>query len=69
MIVPGGSHVGDRPIRELDIPEECVIAAIIRDNKFVVPRGDTVIEENDQVYFIGPAAAIRDACDMFIRQN
>ncbi len=69
VIVPGGSHVGDRPIRELDIPEECVIAAIIRDNKFVVPRGDTVIEENDQVYFIGPAAAIRDACDMFIRQN
>ena len=69
VIVPGGSNVGGRPIRELDVPEECVIAAIIRDNKFVVPRGGTIIEEEDQVYFIGPAAAIRDACDMFIRQN
>jgi len=69
VIVPGGADVGGRPIRELEIPEECVIAAIIRDNKFVVPRGDTIVEEEDQVYFIGPAASIREACDMFIRQS
>ena len=46
-----------------------MIAAIIRDNQFVVPRGGTMIEVDDQVYFIGPAAAIRKACDMFMREN
>lgn len=69
VIVPGEGKVAGRPIRDLEIPEECVIAAIIRDNKFVVPRGDTIVEEDDQVYFIGPAASIREACDMFIRQS
>ena len=68
-VVPEGAHVSGQPIRDLDIPEECVIAAIIRDNHFVVPRGDTHIEEKDQVYFIGPAAAIRNACDSFLATN
>ncbi len=69
VIVPGGAHVSGRPIRELEIPKECLIAAIIRDNNFVVPRGGTTIDEEDQVYFIGPAAAIRSACDIFVRVN
>ena len=69
VVVPEQSHVSGRPIRDLEVPEACVIAAIIRDNKFVVPRGGTIIEEDDQVYFIGPAAAIRKACDMFMRKN
>ena len=69
VMVPGESRVSGRPIRELDVPEECVIAAIIRDNQFVVPRGGTVIEAEDHVYFIGPAAVIRKACDMFTRKD
>ena len=69
VMVPEKSHVSERPIRDLEIPKECVIAAIIRDNQFVVPRGGTIIEEHDHVYFIGPAAAIRKACDMFMSEN
>ena len=69
VMVPGKSHVSGRLIRDLQIPKECVIAAIIRDNEFVVPRGETKIEEDDQIYFIGPAAVIRQACDMFMREN
>ena len=66
VTVPAKAQVGGHPIRELDVPEECVIAAIIRDNRFVVPRGGTTIEEEDHVYFIGPTASIRKACDMFL---
>ena len=69
VVVPGKSHVSEQPIHDLEIPEACVIAAIIRDNQFVVPRGGTVIKDGDQVYFIGPAAAIRKACDMFMRRD
>ncbi len=69
VMVPAKSHVSGRPIRDLQVPKECVIAAIIRDNQFVVPRGETTIEEDDQVYFIGPAGVIRQACDNFMREN
>ena len=63
--VPEESHVSGRSIRDLEVPKECVIAAIIRDKQFVVPRGGTIVEVKDHVYFIGPASAIREACDMF----
>jgi Trk K+ transport system NAD-binding subunit len=52
-------------IREINIPKECVVAAIIRDNAFVVPRGDTKIEAKDHVIFVGPTATIKKAQDIF----
>jgi amino acid transporter/Trk K+ transport system NAD-binding subunit len=66
VLVPENARVIGRSIRDLDVPEECEIAAIIRDSKFVVPRGKTVIEASDQVYCIGPAAAVREAVDMLM---
>ncbi len=67
VTVPAGAEVDGRPIRDIEVPKECVIAAIIRDNTFVVPRGDTKIGVDDRVIFIGPAAAIRKSCDMFAK--
>ncbi len=47
-IPPGAPAVGKR-IMDLNLPEECVIAAIIREGKVVVPRGNTVFEVEDEV--------------------
>ena len=54
-----------KSIRDISIPKECVVAAIIRDNAFVVPRGDTMIEAKDHVIFVGPTASIKKAQDIF----
>jgi len=62
--VPENARVAGQQIRELEIPEECLIAAVIRDNKFVVPRGLTRVHVEDRIVFIGPAAVIREAADM-----
>jgi len=66
VIVPEGSRVLGRPIRELPIPAETVVAAVIRDHVFVVPRGDTVFDEGDHVVFVGPAGSVQEARDMFL---
>jgi trk system potassium uptake protein len=31
------------------LPDECVIAAIIRDGKVTLPRGETTFEKDDEV--------------------
>jgi trk system potassium uptake protein TrkA len=36
-------------IREISFPSECVVAAIIRRNKLLIPRGDTVFQPGDEV--------------------
>ncbi|UCE17843.1 MAG: amino acid permease [Gemmatimonadota bacterium] len=66
VFVPEKSRVVGNLIREIEIPTECVVAAIIREKRFVVPRGDTKIEVGDHVVFVGPASAIKRAQDIFM---
>jgi trk system potassium uptake protein TrkA len=47
--VPPGAPAIGKMIRDLELPDNCVIAGIIRKSDVVVPRGVTAIEEGDEV--------------------
>lgn len=47
--LPPHSHALGIPLRELAIPETCVIAAVIRKGRVVTPRGNLVFEAGDEV--------------------
>ncbi len=47
-IPPGAKAIGVR-IKDLGLPDNCVIAAIIRRGRIMVPRGITAFEEGDEV--------------------
>ncbi|HEY6072523.1 MAG TPA: TrkA C-terminal domain-containing protein, partial [Anaerolineales bacterium] len=56
-VEPGARAIGV-PIKDLGLPEECIIAAIIRDGQVTLPRGATTLQEWDEVLAItSPAAA------------
>ena len=48
-IAPGARAVG-MAIKDMNLPESCSIAAIIRDGKVVIPRGMTTFESGDEVF-------------------
>lgn len=47
--IPHGAKAINVAIMDLDLPENCVVAAIIRNGKLIVPRGITTIEADDEV--------------------
>jgi trk system potassium uptake protein TrkA len=47
--VPAGAPVVGHAIKDLKLPENCVITAIIRRGDLVVPRGSTVFQAGDEV--------------------
>ncbi len=47
--IPAGAKAVGRAIKDLALPEQCVIAAIIRQGEMVVPRGATTLEVGDEV--------------------
>ncbi|MBP7215738.1 MAG: potassium/proton antiporter [Candidatus Omnitrophica bacterium] len=47
IIVPYNAAAVGKLIRDLNIPEKCLIVLISRNNKFVIPYGSTVIEGGD----------------------
>jgi trk system potassium uptake protein len=50
--IPAGAKAIGVAIKDLALPEDCVIAAIIRKGKIVVPRGATRLEKEDEVLAI-----------------
>lgn len=50
--IPAGAQAIGTAIKDLNLSDECVIAAIIRDGKVIMPRGGTVLNEDDEVLAI-----------------
>lgn len=63
-VPPEAAVVGMR-IKDIAIPGECVVGAVIRDGGFVVPRGHTEIKPRDHVVFVGPPSAVQEAHAVF----
>ena len=43
------SVANGKAVKDLNVPPRCVLAAIIRKGEMIVPRGDTVLQEADEV--------------------
>ncbi|MCP4583567.1 MAG: Trk system potassium transporter TrkA [candidate division Zixibacteria bacterium] len=57
--------VTDIPLAELEIPPDLLVAAIIRDNKLIIPSGDTRLKEGDKISIIGKTEAIKSGAEFF----
>ena len=47
--VPAGAKAIGVQLKEMGLAEHCVIAAIIRDGVMTLPRGDSVLQELDEI--------------------
>jgi trk system potassium uptake protein TrkA len=47
--VPAGAKAIGIPLKDMDLAEHCVIAAIIRNGVMTLPRGDSTLQENDEI--------------------
>ena len=54
---PDSPAIG-KQIHELDLPEQCVLTAILRRGQLVLPRGNIVIEEADEVIAVVHSSAV-----------
>jgi mannitol/fructose-specific phosphotransferase system IIA component (Ntr-type) len=49
-----------KALYEIKFPENCLVALLRRDNKIIVPKGRTIIEEGDRLTIIGDTKSISD---------
>ena len=47
--VAAGAKAAGKPIRDLAIPEKAIIISVFRGEESFIPRGDTVVQEGDDV--------------------
>jgi len=49
VMVKETSRIAGKPLRDTPFPEGALIAAVVRDRKIIIPRGDTIVAPNDRV--------------------
>jgi trk system potassium uptake protein TrkA len=69
VVVPPGAPAAGSPIKDLPIPDQSVIVAIIRKGEMIVPRGPTVIEAGDEILAVTDAAASDQLAKLFAARN
>ena len=57
-IVSKGSFASGKSIKDIHFPQECVLSAIIRNGKLVIPKGNVVIIPGDEVLAVIHESAI-----------
>ena len=60
---PTSKAIG-KQLNEITFPSECVITAIIRKGRLVIPHGDTIIDIADEVFALVHASQIQHLADL-----
>lgn len=69
VVIQPGVKAAGTSIKNLPLPEKCVIVAIIRKGEMVVPRGSTSINVGDEVLAITDQPGAEELAELFTINN
>jgi len=69
VLIQTGVKATGAAIKDLPLPEQCVIVAVIRQGKMVVPRGATKLEDGDEVLAVTDAPGAEKLAELLTLHN
>ncbi len=66
ILINEGSLVCDKSLRDLDIPKDCVLISVIRDEEVIIPNGFTVLKAGDYIIVVSSMADQEELRDFFV---
>lgn len=67
--VIAGSAASGKAIRDLILPAECILSAIIRGGKLIIPKGSTILRDGDEVLAVVHSTDLKHLADMMQNQQ
>jgi trk system potassium uptake protein TrkA len=62
--VPAGAKGIGTQLKDMDLAEHCVIAAIIRDGVMTLPRGDSALQKDDEIIAVASPEGIQKLSEL-----
>lgn len=63
-IVDPASAVAGRSVKEIGLPVECVLVAVLRESELLLPRGDTVLLAEDKIVAIAHTSQLQTLAEI-----
>ena len=65
IIIGAGSEVEGNALRNIKLPQECLICAIVHNNEAIIPNGDTVLHADDRIILFAKSELVKSTVPMF----
>lgn len=65
FVAKGPKNIYGKPLKELKLKDNCLIACITRDDKVIIPDGNTSIHQNDNIVVVTTHKNFDDLTDVF----
>lgn len=65
FLAKGSGHIYNKPLKELKIKKNCLVACIIRKNDVIIPDGNSEIRPGDSVVVVTTQHSFNDLTDAF----
>ena len=65
LIIGENSEVTGRSLRDIELPKECLICAIVRSGEAYIPNGDTVLMANDRIILFIKSEFVKHTVPLF----
>jgi trk system potassium uptake protein TrkA len=65
VVIPMGVKAAGEAIKDLTLPEHCVIVAIMRGGEMIVPRGSTTLKAGDEVLAVTDSPGAEQLAELF----
>ena len=62
--VPAGAKAIGIPLKDMGLAEHCVIAAIIREGKMTLPRGESTLQQDDEIIAVASPEGAQKLADL-----
>ena len=67
--VPSGAKAIGVQLKDMELAEHCVIAAIIRNGIMTLPRGDSALQENDEIIAVASPEGVQKLSELLAFPN
>ncbi len=69
VCLPEGVRVAGSAIKDVTLPDQCIITAIFRQGNMILPRGSTTLEVGDEVIAFADSEGAEQLAELFSKQN
>ena len=69
IVITKNSPVCNKRLREINIPKDCILVSVIRDEEVIIPNGYTEIKEGDYIIAVSSQEDQQDLRDYFIGKS
>lgn len=67
IIIKSSSPVCNKSLKEIDIPRDCILVSVIREEEVIIPNGFTVLKEGDHIITVSSQEDQQELKEYFIR--